>query len=121
MKNLTEIPEQKRTVRYESDKWLGIVAVIFAVVWLSVAVLKLTGELLAYYFSIRNLERMSLQVSDTVSIQMYRAACQKKHVRRIPELRQNAGLTTPLLAGLFHTKLYLPATGYSAEERNLIF
>ena len=68
MKNLTEIPEQKRTVRYESDKWLGIVAVIFAAVWLSVAVLKLTGELLAYYFSIRNLERMSLQVSDTVSI-----------------------------------------------------
>lgn len=64
---------------------------------------------------------MSLQVSDTVSIQMYRAACQKKHVRRIPELRQNAGLTTPLLAGLLHTKLYLPATGYSAEERKLIF
>ena len=121
MKNLTEIPEQKRTVRYESDKWLGIVAVIFVAVWLSVAVLKLTGELLAYYFSIRNLERMSLQVSDTVSIQMYRAACQKKHVRRRPELRQNAGLTTPLLAGLFHTKLYLPATGYSAEERKLIF
>ena len=58
MKNLTEIPEQKRTVRYESDKWLGIVAVIFVVVWPSVAVLKLTGELLAYYFSIRNLERM---------------------------------------------------------------
>ena len=57
MKNLTEIPEQKRTVRYESDKWLGIVAVIFVVVWPSVAVLKLTGELLAYYFSIRNLER----------------------------------------------------------------
>ena len=121
MKNLTEIPEQKRTVRYESDKWLGIVALIFAAVWLSVAVLKLTGELLAYYFSIRNLERMSLQVSDTVSIQMYRAACQKKHVRRRPELRQNAGLTTPLLAGLLHTKLYLPATGYSAEERKLIF
>ena len=94
---------------------------IFVVVWPSVAVLKLTGELLAYYFSIRNLERMSLQVSDTVSIQMYRAACQKKHVRRIPELRQNAGLTTPLLAGLLHTKLYLPATGYSAEERKLIF
>ena len=121
MKNLTEIPEQKRTVRYESDKWLGIVAVIFVAVWLSVAVLKLTGELLAYYFSIRNLERMSLQVSDTVGIQMYRAACQKKHVRRRPELRQNAGLTSPLLAGLFHTKLYLPATGYSAEERKLIF
>ena len=42
-------------------------------------------------------------------------------MRRAPELRQNAGLTTPLLAGLFHTKLYLPATGYSAEERKLVF
>ena len=26
MKNLTEIPEQKRTVRYESDKWLGFLS-----------------------------------------------------------------------------------------------
>ena len=57
MKNLTEIPEQKRTVRYESDKWLGIVALIFAAVWLSVAVLKLTGELLAYYFSISSVSK----------------------------------------------------------------
>ena len=64
---------------------------------------------------------MSIQVSDPVSIQMYREACRRKHVRKMPELRRNAGLTTPLLAGLFHTKLYLPATGYSAEERKHVF
>ena len=89
---------------------------IFTAVLLVVAILKLAGEFLAYYFSMKDLVRMSLLVSDPVSIQMYREVCQRKHVRRIPELRQNAGLTTPLLAGLFHTKLYLPATGYSAEE-----
>ena len=120
-KSQSETSVQRKSVVYESGKWMRIVAVMAAVIWLSVAVLKLAGELLAYYFSMRNLERKSLQVSDPVSIQMYRAACQKKHVRRIPELRQNAGLTTPLLAGLLHTKLYLPATGYSAEERKLIF
>ena len=120
-KSMTEIPEQKRTVMWESDKWMEIVTVIFVTVWLSVAALKLAGELLAYYLSMKKLERMSLPVSDPVSIQMYREACRRRHVRRIPELRQNAGLTTPLLAGLFHTKLYLPAAGYSAEERKLVF
>ena len=121
MKRQTEIPEQKELDVCEAGKWMGIAAVIFVAVWLSVAVLKLAGELLAYSFSMKNLERMSLQVSDPVSIQMYRAACERKHVRKIPELRQNAGLTTPLLAGLFHTRLYLPAAGYSAEERKLVF
>ena len=120
-KSMTEIPEQKRTLMWESDKWMEIVTVIFVTVWLSVAALKLAGELLAYCLSMKKLERMSLPVSDPVSIQMYREACRRRQIRRIPELRQNAGLTTPLLAGLFHTKLYLPAAGYSAEERKLVF
>ena len=121
MKSQFEVPEQKEFVVYTTGKWMETVAVIFVSVWLSVAVLKLAGELLAYYLSMRNLRRMSLPVNDPVSIQMYRDVCRKKRVRRVPELRQNAGLTTPLLAGLFHTKLYLPATGYSAEERKLVF
>ena len=120
-KSMTEIPEQKRTVMWESDKWMEIVTVIFVTVWLSVAVLKMAGELLAYCLSMKKLERMSLTVSDPVSIQMYREVCRRRQICRIPELRQNAGLTTPLLAGLFHTKLYLPAAGYSAEERKLVF
>ena len=119
--NSSENSSQKVPVMRDSGRWMGIAAVIFTAVWLVVAILKLAGEFLAYYLSMKNLERMSLLVSDPVSIQMYREVCQRKHVRRIPELRQNAGLTTPLLAGLFHTKLYLPATGYSAEERKLVF
>ena len=121
MKSQFEVPEQKEFVVYTTGKWMETVAVIFVSVWLSVAVLKLAGELLAYYLSMRNLRRMSLPVNDPVSIQMYKDVCRKKCVHRVPELRQNAGLTTPFLAGLFHTKLYLPATGYSAEERKLVF
>ena len=121
MESQTEVSAPKGDITYESGKWTRIAAVIVTVIWLSVAALKLAGELLSYYLSMRNLKRMSIQVSDPVSIQMYREACRRKHVRKMPELRRNAGLTTPLLAGLFHTKLYLPATGYSAEERKLIF
>ena len=106
---------------YESGKWTGMVSGIFAAVWLIVAVLKLAGEFLAYYLSMKNLERMSLPVSDPLSLRMYREVCCDRKILKMPELRQNAGLTTPLLAGLFHTKLYLPATGYSAEERKLVF
>ena len=121
MESRTEVSAPKGDITYKSGKWTKIAAVIVTVIWLSVALLKLAGELLSYYLSMRNLKRMSIQVSDPVSIQMYREACRRKHVRKMPELRRNAGLTTPLLAGLFHTKLYLPATGYSAEERKLIF
>lgn len=112
---------QRSFAVHTSGRWGQITAGIFLAVWLIVAALKLAGEFLAYYLSMRNLERMSLPVSDQVSIQIYRNVCRDKSVHKVPELRQNAGLTTPLLAGLFHTKLYLPATGYSAEERKLVF
>lgn len=63
----------------------------------------------------------SLYQGKKISSEEIQEVCRDKRIRRMPELRQNAGLTTPLLAGLFHTKLYLPATGYSAEERKLVF
>ena len=121
IQNLAGVSIQKPSAIHENGKWEGIAAGIFLTVWLIVAILKMTGEFVAYYLSVKNLERMSLPVSDPVSIQIYRKACRNRHIRKAPELRQNAGLTTPLLAGLFRTRLYLPATGYSAEERKLVF
>lgn len=116
-----DFSRQKVHTVYETGKWMEMAAGIFVAVWFIVAVLKLMGEFLVYYLSIKNLERMSLPVSDPLSLRMYREVCSDRQICRMPELRQNAGLTTPLLAGLFHTKLYLPATGYSAEERKLVF
>ena len=121
IQNLAGVSIQKPSAIHENGKWAGIAAGIFLAVWLTVAILKMAGEFVAYYLSVKNLERMSLPVSDPVSIQIYRKACRNRHIRKAPELRQNAGLTTPLLAGLFCTRLYLPATGYSAEERKLVF
>lgn len=77
-KSQSEVPEQKEFIVHTAGKWLETIAVIFASVWLSVAVLKLAGELLAYYLSMKNLRRMSLPVNDSVSIQMYRDVCRKE-------------------------------------------
>lgn len=96
-------------------------AKIFMIVWLAGAVIKLLAEICAYCFSMRSLKRMSLPVNDLMKWKMYRDVCEQKGIRRRPELMQNAGLSTPLLAGLFRTKLYLPAVSYSAEELKLVY
>lgn len=98
-----------------------LAAEIFLVVWLAGAVVKLLAELCAYYFSMKNLKRMSIPACDFMKWKMYKDVCEQKGIRRRPELMQNAGLSTPLLAGLFRTKLYLPAVGYSAEELKLVY
>lgn len=98
-----------------------LAAKIFMIVWLAGAVIKLLAEICEYCFSMRSLKRMSLPVNDLMKWKMYRDVCEQKGIRRRPELMQNAGLSTPLLAGLFRTKLYLPAVGYSAEELKLVY
>ena len=108
-------------VVYGTGKNLEIVARIFTAVWLGIALLKLLSDLLGYYLSIKELDRMSLPVSDPVSLRLYQDICQSRNIRKAPGLYQNAGITTPLLAGLFCTRLYLPSTGYSASERKLVF
>lgn len=97
------------------------ISILFLSIWLTIAVLKITGELLSYMLSIRNLRRMSLPTDRLVTKRMYLAVCRDMHIRRPPELMQNAGLSTPLLAGLFHPMLCLPPVGYTAEELKLIF
>ena len=98
-----------------------LAAKIFMIVWLAGAVIKLLAEICAYCFSMRSLKRMSLPVNDLMKWKMYRDVCEQKGIRRRPELIQNAGLSTPLLAGLFRTKLYLPAVSYSAKELKLVY
>ena len=110
-----------KSVALSGGHIVPLAAEIFLVVWLAGAVVKLLAELCAYYFSMKNLKRMSIPACDLMKWKMYRDVCEQKRIRRRPELMQNAGLSTPLLAGLFRTKLYLPAVGYSAEELKLVY
>lgn len=118
----SENSSQKVPVMRDSGRWMGIAAVIFTAVWLVVAILKLAGEFLAYYLSMKELERMSLLVSDPVSIQMYREVCQRKHVRRIPELNGRMQvLPHHFWQGFFIRNCICLPTGYSARRKKTCF
>ena len=116
-----EVQSASKSAALSGRHIVPLAAKIFMIVWLAGVVLKLLAEICAYYFSMRSLKRMSLPVNDLMKWKMYRDVCEQKGIGRRPELMQNAGLSTPLLTGLFRTKLYLPAVGYSAEELKLIY
>lgn len=94
---------------------------IFVIVWASVACIRLACGILGYVFSTGRLRRMSISVYNVYTQNAYRAVCRSKGIKNPPVLMQNAGLSTPLLTGVFRPELYLPAIGYTAEELKLIF
>ena len=116
-----EVQSASKSAALSGRHIVPLAAKIFMIVWLAGVVIKLLAEICAYYFSMRSLKRMSLPVNDLMKWKMYRDVCEQKGIGRRPELMQNAGLSTPLLAGLFRTKLYLPAVSYSAEELKLVY
>lgn len=116
-----EVQSASKSAALSGRHIVPLAAKIFMIVWLAGVVIKLLAEICAYYFSMRSLKRMSLPVNDLMKWKMYRDVCEQKGIGRRPELMQNAGLSTPLLTGLFRTKLYLPAVGYSAEELKLVY
>ena len=116
-----EVQSASKSAALSGRHIVPLAAKIFMIIWLAGVVIKLLAEICAYYFSMRSLKRMSLPVNDLMKWKMYRDVCEQKGIGRRPELMQNAGLSTPLLAGLFRTKLYLPAVSYSAEELKLVY
>ena len=57
IQNLAGVSIQKPSAIHENGKWTGIAAGIFLTVWVIVAILKMAGEFVAYYLSVKNLER----------------------------------------------------------------
>lgn len=98
-----------------------LISTVFLVLWIVVAVIKLICEAAAYRISTKNLKRMSLPVYNPITVRSYSSICRLKGIHSPPKLMQNAGLSSPLLVGLFRSELYLPSIGYNAEELKLIF
>lgn len=74
-----------------------------------------------YHFSLGRLDRWSLPEDDRQTLALYSFVCKKQHIKRPPKLMVNTKITSPVLAGLTKTKMYIPAGHYSAEELQLIF
>lgn len=93
---------------------------LFAWVWpLGVAVFGIS-KALRYRFSLWTLRRWSYPVSDAGLLEMYREVCREKHVVRPPRLLVSPRISTPVLAGLKDTGLYLTENPYETEELRFI-
>lgn len=93
---------------------------VFGVVWLTGAVISAVTKLLRYYFSLHKMMRWSYPVEDKRILELYRWICLKKHIRRAPRLLASPELSSPVLAGLRHTGLYLTEEEYDLEELKFI-
>ncbi|MDO4322297.1 MAG: M56 family metallopeptidase [Lachnospiraceae bacterium] len=93
---------------------------IFGVVWAAGIFFSVIAKVLRYYFSLHQMTRWSYPVEDKRVLELYRWICLKKHIRRPPRLLISPELSTPVLAGLRHTGLYLTEEDYDMEELKFI-
>lgn len=109
------------TISIPSDKVsvCGILE-IFGIIWIIGMVFSVITKVLRYYFSLHKITRWSYPVEDKKTLELYRWICLKKHIRRPPRLLISPELSTPVLAGLRHTGLYLTEEEYDMEEQRFI-
>lgn len=93
---------------------------LLAVVWIAVGVVLAVARVLHYRISLHKMIRWSYPVTDRETLELYREVCVQKHIRRRPGLFISPELSTPVLAGLRHTGLYLTGEPYDREELRFI-
>ncbi len=89
---------------------------LFAWIWPIGAIILGSARILHYRFSLWHLQRWSCPVADPEILQMYRDIYRSMQIRRPPRLLTNSHLTTPVLAGLRATRLYLTDLPYPPDE-----
>lgn len=93
----------------------------FFIIWIAGIVILAVYKTLLYRFSLRHLLRWSMPVKDKNILELYRYCCLKKHIVHPPKLMIGSKLSSPVLAGLLKTALYLPSEQYSMEELQFVF
>ena len=94
---------------------------ILFVVWVAGIVILAAARILRYYFSMRDMLRWSYPVTDERVLQQYRKICRENHVKKPPRLMVSARLSTPVLAGLFHTGLDLTQEPCNLYELRFVY
>ena len=93
---------------------------IAAVVWLAGTALFLLRLAVGEQLFARKIRRWSKPARSETLLRTYRAVCREAGTVRGPELKICAGIASPMLIGLFHPSLLLPAEGYTETEAVLI-
>ncbi|MDO5346602.1 MAG: M56 family metallopeptidase [Lachnospiraceae bacterium] len=93
---------------------------LFSIIWLAGIFVCGGTKILRYHFSLHKMRRWSYPVEDPSTEELYRWICLKKHIRRPPRLLISPVLSTPVLAGLCDTALYLTEEEYDPEELRFI-
>lgn len=94
---------------------------LFSVIWVVGVVLLAVSRALRYHFSVHAMKRWSYPVDDKRVQELYRYTCVKLHVGKPPRLFISSKLSSPILAGLRSTGLYLTEEEYDLEELKFIF
>lgn len=118
----SEVRSARRNVILSSSKvsLYGFLQFFF-VIWIAIVLVLTLYKTLLYRFSIGHLMRWSMPVKDKKILELYRFCCLKKHIARPPKLMVGTRLSSPVLAGMRETRLYLPSEDYSMEELQLVF
>ncbi len=93
----------------------------FSKIWIAGAVLIALVRILHYHLAMKSLRRWSCPVDEEKTLMIYRRICRKLQIRRPPKLWMGTRLSTPVLAGIKRTGLYLTQQEYSREELRFIF
>lgn len=94
---------------------------VFGGIWIAGIFLGAVLRLLCCYFSFKKLVRWSYPVEDGRIRELYEDLCAEMGIRRQPKLLISPDLSTPVLAGLFHTGLYLTEMIYSTAAQQSFY
>lgn len=113
--------QPRQLVVYSSRISLYGLLQLFIILWSAGFLLLALYRTVLYHFSLRRLNRWSLPEEDRSTLALYFSVCRKQRVKKPPKLMVNTRITSPVLAGLTKTKMYIPAGHYSPVELQLIF
>ncbi|HIV17672.1 MAG TPA: hypothetical protein IAB17_06740 [Candidatus Alectryocaccobium stercorigallinarum] len=94
---------------------------VFAFVWIDGIGIALVVFFVRHSLAMKRLKIFRTDKLPSFYKEIYRQTGEKMNIKKCPALYINEDINSPLLAGVFKPRLYLPETEYSPSELELIF
>ena len=111
-------PLPKLSVKEENKKFSidkKAIWIIITAIWLSGATLFAAVNIIKYNNTVQILNK-SLFTADEKSIEVYKALCNKKKLKKVPSLYKSKIVKTPMVYGFIKTKVLLPDIDMKEED-----